>query len=171
MATMKAKLQGIKNGDPITVKKGKTSSLIAFDPDLVEAIRDFHKISEQKEALKSPAEKAKKTIADKAKPHLGEAGTLTFEIKENAEEVLRSKVTFGYTCVIPKENIPEVRKILGKRFDDLVRTKNTFEGNQTFIDECTTEKGAALKDLAELKEKSPVVEVKKFRPKKKAPKK
>lgn len=90
------------------------------------------------------------TIADE---HKGDSGTVTIKT-----DTVLCKVTFGYECVLPEENVAEARRILGKRFDDLVREKTTWTGNSELIDlAADADKGKAIRGLVQIKKKSPAI--------------
>jgi len=161
MATMASKIKKALNPqediERVTVKKGKKAYEIA-DNKLAEIIRSARKTNIELSALKETYEEFKRYIINIARDNIEDEGTVTFITEEGIE----CKVTFGYDCIIPEEHVEEARKILGDKFEALVRIKTKYEGTSKLIEFATdADKGGEIAKYVVVKEKPPQISFKK----------
>ncbi|MEW6115356.1 MAG: hypothetical protein AB1553_00440 [Nitrospirota bacterium] len=152
MTTMAAKLGKAGAVETVTLKKGRETTTISV-PRLADTIRSARGLTIEMKSLEPALKEYRDYIASVAKDYIDASGTLTFII-----DGIRCKVTFGYECVIPEEHVAEVRRLLGERFDDLVRTKITHSGTSKLIDMAADgDRGKAIAGCLVIKEKTPGV--------------
>lgn len=161
MATMVSKLKKIKETkeeeEKVSVKKGKKTYAIV-DSKLAEIIRSARKIDLELKALKESYDDLKRYIVNVAREHIEDEGTVTFITEEGIE----CKIIFGYDCFIPEEYVEKVRKILGDKFDALVKIKTKYEGTARLIEFATdADRGGEIAKYVVVKEKSAQVSFKK----------
>lgn len=146
-------MEAIKDCDYI-VKKGK-DQIACHDRVFADNIRlacglmaDIRKIDPMLKAQKE-------VIAERAREYIDNAGTVTFIVDE-----ISCKVTFGYECTIPEGNIEEVRRLLGDRFEDLVKVKTVYNGTSKLIEMAAdADRGRAIAKHLVVKEKSPSIQI------------
>lgn len=152
METLRSKLEQEKAVEAVTIKKARETTYIQ-SPGLADAIRAARNLSLEIKSLELGLKEHKEQIVSVARDYIDAAGTLTF-IVDN----IHCKVTFGYECVIPKEHVDVVRRILGERFDDLVRTKISYYGTSKLIDMAVDgDRGKAIAECLVINEKTPRV--------------
>lgn len=138
--------------EAVTLKKGRETTSIQV-PRLADTIRSARTLSLEIKSLEPALKEYKEQIAGVARDYIDAAGTLTFIVDGTP-----CKVAFGYECVIPEEHVAEVRRLLGERFDDLVRTKITYNGTSKLIDMAADgDRGKAIAGCLVIKEKTPRV--------------
>lgn len=136
----------------VTVKKGKEKFVIK-DAKLAEAVLRAYNIWLDMKSFEPAMQEYKNYIAKIAKDYIDTSGTLTFSVDN-----VSCRVTFGYECVIPEENIDEVKRILGDRFEDLVRIKIKYEGTSKLIDMAAdADRGQKLAECLVIREKAPTI--------------
>jgi hypothetical protein len=138
--------------DEVIIKKGReTSSLNS--PKLAEIIMAAQRLNIEMKALEPALKEYKEQIALAARDYIDASGTLTFIV-----DGVYCRVTFGYECVILEEKVSEVRRILGNRFEDLVKVKTVYNGTTKLIDMAADgDSGKALAACLTVKEKTPSI--------------
>jgi hypothetical protein len=155
MATILSKLAKKEEEREIIIKMGVKEKRLIKDSTLAKAIETTYELIKPFKELEFSLKEQKKIIADKARMFIDDKGTITFIVDTEDYGVLECKVTFQYEAVIPPKHIEEARKILGKRFDDLVRVKTTYVATQKLIELVTdADKGAELAKYITVKEKA-----------------
>lgn len=114
--------------EAVTLKKGRETTSIQV-PRLADTIRAARGLYLDMKALEPAYREYVEMIASVAKDYIDSSGSLTFEV-----DGISCRVRFSYVCQIPAEHIDEVRRLLGDRFEDLVRTKIKYEGTTKLID-------------------------------------
>lgn len=136
----------------VIIKKGKEQWSLK-DSTLADVIRLANNLTNEMKALEPSLKEYKTHIAKVAKDYIDASGTVTFIV-----DGIQCKITFGYECVIPEENVEEVKRILGDRFEDLVRTKIKHEGTMKLIDMAADgDRGQAIAKCLVIKEKTPSI--------------
>lgn len=133
MATMLSKLRKQEEQKKVVVKMGKEKRVIT-DLELANAIKFGIGFYRSLKEIEPQLKKQKSIIATKAKAYINDKGTVTFIIDDEEWGVVECKVTFQYEAVISEEHIEEVKRILGKRFNDLVRVKTIYSATPKLID-------------------------------------
>jgi hypothetical protein len=88
------------------------------DPELSDALRRSYALWRRLKACESELSGAKRLIAKRAEELGGGGSTVSFDAGD-----VTCTVTLRHEAVIPEENVAKLRKLLGRRFKDLVRTK------------------------------------------------
>jgi hypothetical protein len=88
------------------------------DPGLSDALRRSYALWRRLKAFEAELSEAKGLIAKRAEELSGGGSTVSFDAGD-----VTCTVTFRHEAVIPEENVAELKKLLGRRFKDLVRTK------------------------------------------------
>ncbi len=159
MATMLSKLTKVEAVDAqeereVIVRCGK-KEIVIKDATLAEIIENAYEVDTHLKTIKEIAQGYKKEIAEKAKDFLGDKGTVRFIIETEEGEIIECKVTFQYEAIIPNEDVEEVRKILGERFEDLVRVKTVYVATPKLIElAADADKGQELRQYIIVKEKA-----------------
>lgn len=136
----------------IRLKKGR-EEIIVTDQRLADLITSAYNLSLEIKAIEPALKEYKEEIASIAKDYLDEAGTVTFII-----DSIACRITFGYECVVHPEKIEELKKILGDRFDDLVKTKVIYNGTSKLIELASDgDRGRPIAECLIIKEKSPAI--------------
>lgn len=143
-------LNGIKQAE-VRIKQGRIEAVVG-DNRLAEAVEYARNLYLEIKAIEPAFKEYKEIILAAAKRYMDEdKGSITF-IAGDAS----CKVTFRYECVVPEEAVGELKNLLGKRFDDLVKTRVSYTGRQKLIDEAAdADRGKALAGLVEIKGLSP----------------
>ncbi len=144
-ADKKAKaLVSIKVGGKIKVMENE---------ELANRLREGLDLAIKGKNIKGALKSIEKYVAAIADEYKGDSGTITIK----TDDVL-CKITFGYKCVLPEKNVAEARRILGKRFDDLVREKTEWTGNSELIGLASdADNGKAIRGLVQIKKNSPSI--------------
>lgn len=130
----------------LVVRRGKKEKVIR-DSHLVEAIQNCRRLTSQLKEIEPLLRDCKSIIFDYARSLLDEGGTLTFHVAG-----ISCKVTLRYEALIPEDNVPELKSLLGSRFKDLVRVQTRYVCSQALAD-YAEQKG--ITRLIELKELTP----------------
>jgi hypothetical protein len=115
MATIAQRLK--REQGTMTVIRGGLRRSIS-DPGLLDAIKTAHTLWQELGELESRLAEAKGIIAQRAQELMEGGATVSFETGG-----LRCTVTIRHEAVVPEENVQELRKLLGRRFRDLVSTR------------------------------------------------
>ncbi|MBI3584227.1 MAG: hypothetical protein HY096_09820 [Nitrospinae bacterium] len=136
----------------VIIKKGREQWKIE-DVKLAEVINEAWNLNTDLKEMKHQYDELKDYIEDAARNYLEENGTLRFAV-----DGIICSVTFGNECVIDEEHIDEVKRLLGDRFPDLVRTKIKYEGTMKLIELAADgDRGKEIAKHLIVKEKSPSV--------------
>jgi hypothetical protein len=149
MSTMKSKLEKKTTQDEVVVKKGRQKEVIR-DAFLAEAVVKCAGLVDDMKDLEPSIKEYKATITRRAKDFLDRRGTVTLIAGR-----VKCKVTMRYECVVPEDKVAELRRILGKRFKDLVRVQTKYTGTQVLVDEAA--EGGVPKKLLQVKDLSPQI--------------
>lgn len=143
-------------GSKVVIKQGRDETDF-FDAELAEACREYRRLKADLAAFEPTIGRLKELIVAKARRQLNGKGTVRFIVDDKP-----LKVTFGYACVIPLENVTKVRELLGDRFVDLVRVKTECTGTQTLIDLASdADEKHPVREYLMIKEESPKLELEK----------
>lgn len=154
VGTMQAKVEKAdkKAKALVSIKVGKTTKVMENE-ELANRLREGLDLVIKGKKLEEGLKIIKEYVAPIADELKGDSGTITIKT-----DTVLCKVTFGYECVLPEENVAEARRILGRRFDDLVREKTTWTGNSELIDLASdADQGKAIRGLIKIKKKSPSI--------------
>lgn len=155
VGTMKAKIEKADATAKalVSIKVGNKVKAME-NAELAERLREGLALVVEGRELDAGLKVIKDYVAIIADENKGESGTVT--IKTDA---VLCKVTFGYECVLPEENVAEARRLLGtQRFADLVREKTTWTGNSGLIElAADADKGKAIRSLVKIKKKAPAI--------------
>jgi hypothetical protein len=88
------------------------------DPGLSDALRRSYALWRRLKAIEAELSEGKGLIAKRAEEFSGGGSTVSFDAGD-----VTCTVTFRHEAVIPEDNVAELKKLLGRRFKDLVRTK------------------------------------------------
>lgn len=126
--------------DLVTVKKGGTIRRAA-DPELAAALRRAFALWGRLKAIEAELSEAKDEIARRAEELSSPAGgyTVTFEAGGAA-----CSVSMRHEALVPEENVPALRRLLGRRFRDLVRTRTRHAATSRLVREAGDEVLALL---------------------------
>lgn len=145
MATMEALLRNEEA--QVVVKKGRQRQVVRDGP-LSAAIRRAYALTRRVRAVEEELSQARQLIHRRAGEFLGTSGTVSFEASG-----VTCKVTARYEAVIPEDKLAEVRRLLGRRFRDLVRVKTRYLATRQLLEEAA-ERGE-FRELITLRELSP----------------
>lgn len=159
MATMMGKLKGKEKveeqGAEIIVKLGHKEKRVINDRELYGAVELAVGFMRTLKEIEPQYKAQKEVIARKAKSFIDDKGTVTFLVDTEGWGLIECKVTFQYEAVIPDDKVKEVKRILGERFNDLVRTKTTYYATKNLIKLATdADKGKELAECIVVKEKA-----------------
>lgn len=107
----------------VIVRIGKREGPV-MDSQLVESIRESRRLLLELRNIEQDLIGHKALIVKSARQLLNGEGTLSFLIGN-----LSCTVTLRHEAVIPPENVKKLRKLLGKRFDSIVRQRYVFPLN------------------------------------------
>lgn len=130
----------------VVVKMGRKEEVIE-DKALLEMIKGCKALISELRRIEPELSKYKCHIAGRARSIMDGSGTLSFIV-----DGISCKVTLRHEATIPPENVREMKRLLGQRFNDLIRVKHKYICSPNLISELR-EKG--LENLIELKEISP----------------
>lgn len=117
-----------KRSDEVLVSIGRRTEAIR-DRELAHALRKSHELYRKSREAEPHMTAAKELIAARAEEFLGEGqGSVHFE-----NDGLACRVTTRTEVLIPEENLVEVRRLLGRRFRDLVRVKTRYVGTRELL--------------------------------------
>lgn len=124
-----------------------TQAVCISDPELAAALARAYEIHKTIRALEPERLLARGLIARRAAELLkDEQGTVTFKVGALAITVNRRQET-----LIPEDNVTEVRRLLGRRFSELVRTRRAYVGRPALLEQA----GARLRALLRFRQLSP----------------
>lgn len=89
-----------------------------IDPELSDALRKSYALWRKLKACEAELSVAKRLIVKRAEDLSGGGSTVSFDAGD-----VTCTVTLRHEAVIPEENVTKLKKLLGRRFRDLVRTK------------------------------------------------
>lgn len=139
-----------RNVHTVTVKRKQEKNDI-IDKKLAESISRAADLSAKTKALREEFDGIKKLVIEKARKHVGDQQTVTFEFG-----ALSCKVTFSKDAEIPKGNLGRLTKLLSKsNIDDLVRRKETFKPESRLIE--LAQENPEIAELIVIKDKAPSV--------------
>lgn len=155
MATMMSKLAQKEQEKEVIIKFGTKEKRLVKDSQLAEAIELAYGFYKTFKDIDSQLKGQKKIITDKARFFLNDKGTVTFIVDTDEFGVVECKVTFQYEAVIPTECVEDVRRILGDRFNDLVRVKTVYTATPKLIELATdADRGKEIAENIVIKEKT-----------------
>lgn len=155
MATMMSKLKKTEQGKEVLVKMGLKEKRVIKDTELAEAVELAVGFYRALKDIEPQFKTQKAVIAKKAKNYIDDKGTVTFIVDTEEYGLVECKVTFQYEAVIPQEHIEEVKRILGSRFDDLIKTKTTYVATPKLIELATdADRGKEVAQYIFIKEKA-----------------
>lgn len=117
-----------KGSDRVVVRRGRRREVIR-DRKLSFALRRAFELYQQARAFERELSGVKEVIAARARDFTGPKGAVSFET-----DGLACGVRTTPEAVIPEENVVEVRRLLGRRFYDLVRVKKKYLGSARLLD-------------------------------------
>lgn len=117
----------------VTVRKHGEGHQIN-DPGLGDAIRRTYGLWRRVKALEAELSEAKALIVRRAEDLRAGGHTVAFETKG-----ITCTVAMRYEAEIPEENLRELKKLLGRRFKDLVRVKTRHSGTSRLLGEAGLE--------------------------------
>src|SRR3989338_6744 len=144
--------QGVEGRESEVILKKGRETIILHNRGFVERIKAAYGISRDSKELELSLKEYKENISEIARGYLEENGTLRFIV-----DGIVCSVTFGNECVIKEEHVDEVKKLLGDRFPDLVRTKIKYEGTMKLIELAAGDRGKEIAKHLIVKEKSPSI--------------
>jgi hypothetical protein len=150
MATMASLLLNAgapADGDEVAVIKGRERRLIE-DGRLSSALLRAFGLHEEIRALEAEFSEVREIIRERARAYAGQRATVSFE----ASGVL-CRVTERYEVTVPAGNVEELRRILGRRFKDLVSVRTKYLGTRKLAEEAACNQ--AIQGLLALRELSP----------------
>ncbi len=117
----------------ITVRKRGEGHQIN-DPGLSAEIRRAYGLWRRIKALEAELSEAKALIVRRAEDLRAGGHTVAFET-----EGITCTVAMRYEAEIPEKNLRELRRLLGRRFKDLVRVKTRYSGTSRLVGEAGQE--------------------------------
>lgn len=117
----------------VTVRQGGTGRRI-IDPDLSETLRTAYGLWRRLKTLEAALSGAKEKIARRAGELSAQGSTVTFETGG-----MTCTVTLRHEALVPEENLPELKRLLGRRFRDLVRTRTRHAATSRLVSEAEEE--------------------------------
>jgi hypothetical protein len=117
----------------ITVRKRGEGHQIN-DPGLSAAIQRAFDLWRRVKALEAELSEAKALIVRRAEDLRAGGHTVAFEARG-----ITCTVAMRYEAGIPEENIQELKRLLGRRFKDLVRVKTRYSGTSRLVGEAGLE--------------------------------
>jgi len=145
MATMAAKVRS--RGSEVVVIRGRVRQVIA-DSRLSSAIKKAFALYQQAKAVEPELSEARNFIAERARDFMGEGGTVSLQAGG-----ITCTVTARYEAVIPEDNLKEVKRLLGRRFNELVRVRKKYLGSRLLIDEAASDE--RIRKLLTVRQLSP----------------
>lgn len=126
----------------VVIKKGKDREVIR-DGRLSSAIQRAFNLYQRGRAVEQEMSGAKGFIAQRARDFIGAGGTVSFQAGG-----VTCRFRSRHETVIPEENIKEVRRLLGKRFTELVKVQKKYMGSRDLIDDSRIRKLVTVKELS-----------------------
>jgi len=127
----------------IIVKRGNAREIIR-DRRLFRAIRRASALNRRVRALEPELSEARTLIAKRAKD-FSSRGKVSFEAGG-----ARLSVTSRYEAMIPEGRVDEARRLLGRRFNELVRVKTTYHAAMFFAEDTRSGRDPALREAGKL---------------------
>jgi DNA-binding protein YbaB len=129
--------------DLVTIRKNGATRAEA-DPELAGALRRAFALWARLGELEAELSEIKEEIARRAEEVSGPSGgggaTVTFEAGGAA-----CTVSMRHEALVPQENVPALRRLLGRRFRDLVRTKVRHTATSRLVREAGEEALSLIK--------------------------
>ncbi len=149
MAVRTAKIKELKHaGAVITIKFGKDTREIT-DADLADVLKRAYMLYSVMQELKEEYDEEKKRLISKARTYIGDKGTITF-----VHSGIEVKITFQHEVIIPNDKVEQLKKLLGERFNDLVKTKTIYYATANLIDMAVdADRGKEIAECIIVKEK------------------
>lgn len=159
MATMMSKLRkkekDAEESSEVIVKMGLKDKRVISDRELSGAIELAVGFVRTLKEIEPQLKVQKEVIARKAKTFIDDKGTVTFIVDTEEWGLVECKVTFQYEATIPEGKVEDLKRILGKRFEDLVRTKTTYLATQKLIElAADADRGKEIAECITIKEKA-----------------
>ncbi len=143
MATMAAKLTA---GDAaVVVTRGREAREIT-DPRLAGSVQRAYGLQQSLRELEAELRQEKAYIGRRAWDLAGGGSTVSLQAGG-----VRCTVTLRHEAAVPEENIAALRKLLGRRFRELVRVRTSYAGTRRLVEEA----GAEVLSLLRLRRLSP----------------
>jgi hypothetical protein len=127
MQTMAQRIKGVET--TVTVIQGGSKSRIR-DPELARAVSGAHSLWLRMRELEAELAKARAIIAGRAGELVDSGVTVSFE-----SGGIRCTVAFRREATVPEENVAALKKLLGRRFKDLVRTKVSYTATRRLLEQ------------------------------------
>ncbi|GAB4389021.1 MAG: hypothetical protein Kow0025_11840 [Thermodesulfovibrionales bacterium] len=109
-------------------RKGAVDAVV--DPELAEALSSALALRERAEEVERELAERKALIAERARRFTGEAATVTF-----AAGGVACRVARRFEAEVPEGSVGALRRLLGGRFRDLVRTKTRRMATKALLEE------------------------------------
>jgi hypothetical protein len=104
------------------------------DPELSDAVRRAYILWRRLKTLEAELSEAKGLIARRAEELGGGGSTISFGAGD-----VTCTITSRHEALIPEENVVKLKKLLGRRFKDLVRTKVRYLATCRLVEEAGNE--------------------------------
>lgn len=131
----------------VAVIRGRERQLVE-DGRLSAAVLRAFSLYEEIKALEAELSEAREVIRGRAKAYTGQRATVSFE----ASGVI-CRVTERHEVTVPEGNVQELRRILGRRFKDLVSVRRKYLGTRKLVEEAASHR--EVQGLIALRELSP----------------
>jgi hypothetical protein len=138
--------EGVLAGE-VAVIRGRERRRIE-DGRLSFAVLRAFGLYEEIKALEAELSEARKVIRERAKAYAGQRATVSFE----ASGVI-CRVTERHEVTVPEENVQELRRLLGRRFKDLVSVRRKYLGTRRLVEEAAS--NGDIQGLLVLRELTP----------------
>lgn len=147
MAFLLTKDRALDGRKEVAVIRGRERQVME-DGRLYFAVLRAFSLYQRMKALEAELSEAKETIKERARGLMGDRATVSFE----ADGVL-CRVTTRCEVTVPEENVKELRKMLGRRFKDLVSERKRYLGTRKLVEEAAADQ--EIRDLLTVRELSP----------------
>lgn len=127
----------------VLVKRGNSREIIR-DRRLFKAIRRASALNRRVRFVEPELSEARMFIAKRAKK-FSSRGKVSFEAARAS-----LSVTTRYEAVIPEERVEEARRLLGGRFNELVRVKTRYLAALPFVEDARSGRNPALREAGRL---------------------
>lgn len=114
-------VKSVKRPNEVVVRKGRRDEVVVRDRALRRAIGEAYTLWRETKEREPRLERMRELIAGKAREFVDDAGTVALEAGE-----ITCRVTFRQELVVPPENVPELRRLLGRSFSSLIRSRTRF---------------------------------------------
>lgn len=147
MASLLAKDKALDGRKEVAVVRGRERQVLE-DGRLYSAVLRAFGLYQRMKALEAEFFEAKEVIKERAGGLAGDRATVSFE----ADGVL-CRVTARCEVTVPEDNVKELRKMLGRRFKDLVSERKRYLGTRKLVEEAAAHQ--EIRDLLTVRELSP----------------